>query len=433
MSKWKDYAKKQQQAQDTIEQVSNEKNSELISTQKKLAQANEKLQEYLVRCQTSQTELQLCEEKLRKKTEELNKINEWMKDVQQKKKESDERVRKLVEQKSQVIAEKMEQISKLKGELEKYKRNSVSRSASGTTARPQSVLLSNKDRVRSSTSKLGGAISEAMIGQLLNQTSDLTGPSFPQQSSPGSPVASDGFFQKMNQIQWKLLDWIDSPSSDINTFQFSRKQAKTSLSKNVDITQLPPIKSTLATKIIQFSYIEKLLTASDMGFIKKIIPIFEEASAEQLSDCLTNLLEYLSPGLTIELIRIAVTTDVQSCNDVNTLFRGNSVASKVMSKYSRIVGTNYLTETLTPVFKLLTTSNSFEIDPSKMDDNEDSKKNLDNLTDYAQLFFDAVINSFEKIPLQFRIVTHHLGTAPFPLFILPCPKFPLLPRFIIPF
>ncbi|KAL3092056.1 hypothetical protein niasHT_022989 [Heterodera trifolii] len=94
---------------------------------------------------------------------------------------------------------------------------------------------------------------------------------------------------------------------------------------------------------------------------------------------------------------------VKSCNDVNTLFRSQSLASKVMYEMMKFVGQNYLFNSLKPLIDLIFAERKCcEIDPSKLKTGDSLDQNFRSITTYAELAFDQVVNSLHHCPKALR-------------------------------
>jgi len=110
---------------------------------------------------------------------------------------------------------------------------------------------------------------------------------------------------------------------------------------------------------------------------------------------------------TVRLFKFVIAQEV---NDTNldakeTLFRSNTLATKIMTMYTSIYGTPYLAEVLYPFMQEVANSmDSYEIDPNRNDHNEDMDANMKKLSALVQTFVDRVISSKSSMPMQFRRV-----------------------------
>nr|XP_023020941.1 neurofibromin isoform X3 [Leptinotarsa decemlineata] len=102
--------------------------------------------------------------------------------------------------------------------------------------------------------------------------------------------------------------------------------------------------------------------------------------------------------------------EVEISDCMQTLFRGNSLGSKIMAFCFKIYGASYLQTLLEPLIQPLLddSSCSFEVDPARLEVNEDIEENRQNLTALTQRVFDAIVNSADKFPPQLRSMCHCL-------------------------
>jgi neurofibromin 1 len=102
--------------------------------------------------------------------------------------------------------------------------------------------------------------------------------------------------------------------------------------------------------------------------------------------------------------------EVADCYQI--IFRGNSLASKIMSFCFKIYGTQYLVQLFQPLLTNLFSPDhifkSYEVDPSRVECNERVDENRQNLLQLTQSVIDAIVNSTHIFPLHLRIVCHCL-------------------------
>lgn len=85
--------------------------------------------------------------------------------------------------------------------------------------------------------------------------------------------------------------------------------------------------------------------------------------------------------------------------DANTIFRGNSMASKGIDVYMKLIAMQYLHDTLGDAIKsLINDKKACEVDPTRLDKNDDIKKNWKHLKAVVTTFVDAILKSSGKIP-----------------------------------
>ncbi|XP_023719668.1 neurofibromin isoform X2 [Cryptotermes secundus] len=113
--------------------------------------------------------------------------------------------------------------------------------------------------------------------------------------------------------------------------------------------------------------------------------------------------------------------EVEVSDCMQTLFRGNSLGSKIMAFCFKIYGASYLQNLLEPLIRPLLEepSQSFEVDPARLDPSENIEENRRNLIALTQKVFDAIVSSADKFPPQLRSMCHCLYqvlSKRFPLF-----------------
>uniref|UniRef100_A0A8D0CK66 RAS p21 protein activator 2 n=1 Tax=Scleropages formosus TaxID=113540 RepID=A0A8D0CK66_SCLFO len=85
--------------------------------------------------------------------------------------------------------------------------------------------------------------------------------------------------------------------------------------------------------------------------------------------------------------------------EANTIFRGNSLATRCIDDMMKIVGRSYLTITLKPVLDEICESNkSCEIDPMKLKEGDNVEANKENLQLYVQKVFSSITQSSASCP-----------------------------------
>ena len=86
-------------------------------------------------------------------------------------------------------------------------------------------------------------------------------------------------------------------------------------------------------------------------------------------------------------------------SESTTLFRGNSLVSKIVDEMMKLVGKAYLQETLRPIITEVTAYHrSCEIDPKRLNAGENLDINMNNLVNYVQKTFEAIVCSGAKCP-----------------------------------
>ncbi|XP_053454666.1 ras GTPase-activating protein 2 isoform X3 [Nycticebus coucang] len=91
--------------------------------------------------------------------------------------------------------------------------------------------------------------------------------------------------------------------------------------------------------------------------------------------------------------------DLRDTQDANTIFRGNSLATRCLDEMMKIVGGHYLKVTLKPILdEICESSKSCEIDPIKLKEGDNVESNKENLRYYVDKLFNTIIKSSMSCP-----------------------------------
>ncbi|KAM6946398.1 ras GTPase-activating protein 2 [Aplochiton taeniatus] len=110
--------------------------------------------------------------------------------------------------------------------------------------------------------------------------------------------------------------------------------------------------------------------------------------------------------------------ELDNTQEANTIFRGNSLATRCIDDMMKIVGRSYLTITLKPVLDEICESNkTCEIDPIRLKEGDNVEVNKENLQGYVEKVFSSITqSSFSCPPVMcdvFRSL-RHLASKRFP-------------------
>uniref|UniRef100_A0A8D2DHA7 Ras GTPase-activating protein 4 n=1 Tax=Sciurus vulgaris TaxID=55149 RepID=A0A8D2DHA7_SCIVU len=102
----------------------------------------------------------------------------------------------------------------------------------------------------------------------------------------------------------------------------------------------------------------------------QLIPIIEETtSTDRRQEVATNLLKlFLGQGLAKDFLDLLFQLELGRTSEANTLFRSNSLASKSMESFLKVVGMRYLHGVLGPIIDRVFEEKKYvELDPSKVE------------------------------------------------------------------
>tara|TARA_R110002050_G_scaffold81309_7_gene173843 strand:- start:3513 stop:8018 length:4506 start_codon:yes stop_codon:yes gene_type:complete len=155
--------------------------------------------------------------------------------------------------------------------------------------------------------------------------------------------------------------------------------------------------------------LEELLLQDNLRVVTSLCDVVEVTEFDEVSAALVSVFEFHNE--TMYLIKKLITKEVNEASSAGTLFRSNSMASKVMTAYSKKIGHQYLMATLmTPLNHIQTKDISLEVDPRKLPPGEDRKANMKKLHLACQNFTDWIVTSASNAPLQFKDICYHLFT-----------------------
>ncbi|PVD32951.1 hypothetical protein C0Q70_08398 [Pomacea canaliculata] len=126
---------------------------------------------------------------------------------------------------------------------------------------------------------------------------------------------------------------------------------------------------------------------------------------------------YLAKETVIEYLDKLMQRDVDNTEDPNTLFRGNTLGTKSIDQFMKILGVPYLQETLQPVIeRIFNEKKTIELDPSRVNsvrrrhslhrESEESfiHSSQDVVESYMSEVIDCITRSVSACPLALRIV-----------------------------
>lgn len=109
------------------------------------------------------------------------------------------------------------------------------------------------------------------------------------------------------------------------------------------------------------------------------------------------------------IIKALADHEISKLTDPTTIFRGNTLVSKMMDEAMRLSGLHYLKSTLRPIVDaILTEKKPCEIDPTRVKDKNVIESNLINLQEYVEKVFVAIMNSAVRCPPVLCQIFHDL-------------------------
>lgn len=128
---------------------------------------------------------------------------------------------------------------------------------------------------------------------------------------------------------------------------------------------------------------------------------------DDLSNSLVKIFHKL--GHQTRFLADLVLSEVLKLEDNSLTFRGNSLATKAMESYMKLVGDNYLKQTLSDCIRsIIDTNYDLEIDPSKVSNQSSLQANREELVHILHLVCGRIFNSCIYFPLELKRVFSQL-------------------------
>lgn len=156
-----------------------------------------------------------------------------------------------------------------------------------------------------------------------------------------------------------------------------------------------------------------LISQPDLNFMQSLLFSTPVDAQDQMLQALIKVLDAF--GRNMPIIKQGITNEIASTQNVATLFRGNSCATKLMSGFTKMIGTEYL-KIIKPILEDMNgvsfeckTGYSFEVNPAMAGPNDNIDDNMNNLLMFAKRLIDAIFNSLDQCPYPFREMANHLA------------------------
>ncbi|KFD70579.1 hypothetical protein M514_02099 [Trichuris suis] len=171
----------------------------------------------------------------------------------------------------------------------------------------------------------------------------------------------------------------------------------------------------------RFDELVKLTTIitsdGELPIVNALAHVVQTEHMDGLARLLTTL--FASKNLLHELLWKLFTKEVELAEAPTTLFRGNTLASKVMGCCFKLYGYGYL-RSLLREFVCATTQNAdkcYEVDQSRLEEGANLAENTANLIDLVEDILNLILKSADQFPVQLKSmlnVLFHVVNARFP-------------------
>ncbi|XP_064092568.1 uncharacterized protein LOC135205657 isoform X4 [Macrobrachium nipponense] len=130
-------------------------------------------------------------------------------------------------------------------------------------------------------------------------------------------------------------------------------------------------------------------------------PVISVKAKEDIATALVHVMQ--REGLARNFLADLVMMEIERIDDSHLLFRGNSLATKAMEAFMKLVGDKYLLDTLRQVVnKVVEAGLDCEVDPMKVPQISSLQKQQENLLSIVRMTWSRVLNSHPYFPLELR-------------------------------
>ncbi|KAF2365397.1 C2 domain [Trinorchestia longiramus] len=145
----------------------------------------------------------------------------------------------------------------------------------------------------------------------------------------------------------------------------------------------------------------EFLLCNYSGICSLLEPVVSVTTKADVATTLVHLTQHSQLATT--LISDIVLEEIAKNDDSHLIFRGNSVGTKAMEAFMKLVGENYLREALEPaITKIITSEHDCEVDPKKVSNEALIPKNRKNLISHVKMTWNRIIQSPLYFPLELR-------------------------------
>ncbi|KAK7086908.1 Disabled 2-interacting protein, partial [Halocaridina rubra] len=141
---------------------------------------------------------------------------------------------------------------------------------------------------------------------------------------------------------------------------------------------------------------------SNYGVICEMLePVISVKAKEDIATAMVHIMQ--REGLARNFLADLVMMEIERIDDSHLLFRGNSLATKAMEAFMKLVGDKYLQDTLRQVInKVVEAGLDCEVDPMKVPQINSLTKQQENLMSIVRMTWSRILNSHPYFPLELR-------------------------------
>eukprot|EP00011_Vannellida_sp_DIVA3-517-6-12_P006707 CAMPEP_0114622840 /NCGR_PEP_ID=MMETSP0168-20121206/9942_1 /TAXON_ID=95228 ORGANISM="Vannella sp., Strain DIVA3 517/6/12" /NCGR_SAMPLE_ID=MMETSP0168 /ASSEMBLY_ACC=CAM_ASM_000044 /LENGTH=1801 /DNA_ID=CAMNT_0001834063 /DNA_START=22 /DNA_END=5428 /DNA_ORIENTATION=+ len=152
---------------------------------------------------------------------------------------------------------------------------------------------------------------------------------------------------------------------------------------------------------------ELILQDANLDIVLTLCEVTQITEADAVAANLVRIFE--ANERVLDLIKAAIAAEVRKTEQANTLFRLNSMATKLMVQYCKLIGVDYLRASVGPEIKnLIASPVQAECDPAKLPPGQNLEANQQTVIASAERFLDDIEKSIDICPAPFREICAYL-------------------------
>jgi hypothetical protein len=191
----------------------------------------------------------------------------------------------------------------------------------------------------------------------------------------------------------KVEKWYDIHSLLYNTNQVNAYYGSIRIATQLNNKYLLPI--------YEYQDLLKILLEPTLTCIRILGSLIQQR--EDFSKCFLDIM--IECHKELEGIKTLTKCEIDNTEDQNIIFRGNSITTKTIDQYMKMIGHSYLEDTLGHIInQIYLSKDSCEVDPTKTEKNDDIKKHWKKLLTYVCSIWDAIKKSADNCPKKLKYV-----------------------------
>ncbi|XP_064615899.1 ras GTPase-activating protein nGAP-like isoform X3 [Liolophura sinensis] len=220
--------------------------------------------------------------------------------------------------------------------------------------------------------------------------------------------------RKKKKDRNQLLGYINLPVNEITNRQYVEKWFVTSSGTvgkagKESKTELPLIRVKAKYQSVQilpmdlYKDLINYLTSEYCLLCEVLEPILSVRDKEDIAKSLVHIMQKM--GRAKDFLADVVMGEIARLDNEHLTFRGNSIATKAMEAFMKLVGEKYLQDTLGEFVKnVIDTPDDCEVDPGKVQNNTILQRHQTNLIMYCEMAWVKIINSYCYFPSELKDV-----------------------------